>query len=128
LYKRDYGFFTNQLKINISNKNYYFDTYVNTDIKKILEIYYKLGVVRRFSKISTKKYRIYINWVGEHSTIKSIKFFQKTNPIRLTYKSLLLINLYTFNSNFLLETNKGLITHNEALRFKIGGNLVCLVL
>ena len=56
------------------------------------------------------------------------KFYQKKTPLKLSYKALLILKLYTFNSYMILSTDKGLMTHQEALKFRIGGHLICFML
>ena len=124
----DYTFFINQLKINLAQKSFFFDTITNLKVLNFIKLLYKLGVVRRYLKVSSKKYRIFPNWVGNRSTLALIKFFQKKTPIKLSYKALKLLNLYTFSSYILLNTDNGLLTHNEALQRRKGGQLVCIIL
>ena len=124
----DYTFFINQLKINLAQKSFFFDTITNLKVLNFIKLLYKLGVVRRYLMVSAKKYRIFPNWVGNRSTLARIKFFQKKTPIKLSYKALKLLNLYTFSSYILLNTDNGLLTHNEALQRRKGGQLVCIIL
>jgi len=124
----DYTFFINQLKINLAQKSFFFDTITNLKVLNFIKLLYKLGVVRRYLRVSAKKYRIFPNWVGNRSTLARIKFFQKKTPIKLSYKALKLLNLYTFSSYILLNTDNGLLTHSEALQRRKGGQLVCIIL
>ena len=124
----DYTFFINQLKINLAQKSFFFDTITNLKVLNFIKLLYKLGVVRRYLRVSAKKYRIFPNWVGNRSTLARIKFFQKKTPIKLSYKALKLLNLYTFSSYILLNTDNGLLTHSEALQRHKGGQLVCIIL
>lgn len=124
----DYSFFTNQLKMSVAQKNFFFDTITNTKTLRFIKLLYKLGVVRRYLRITAKKYRVFPNWAGGRSTLKRIKFFQKKTPIKLSYKALRLLHLYTFNSHIILNTDKGLLTHVGALNNRVGGHLICLIL
>lgn len=124
----NYSFFINQLKINIAQKNFYFNCISNTRLKQFIQILYKLGIIRRYLYLSSKMIRIFPNWIGGRSTLKKIKFFQTKTPLKLKYKTLRLLKNYTFNSSILLETNHGVLTHADALKKKTGGNLLCLIL
>lgn len=124
----NYTFFTNQLKLSIAQKNFFFNCIVNTRLKQFIHILYKLGIIRRYIYVSPKLIRVFPNWIGGRSTLKKIKFFQTKTPLKLQYKTLRLLKYYTFNSSILLETNKGVLTHTEALKQKVGGNLLCLIL
>ena len=114
--------------MNLAQKNFFFDTITNVKVLGFLKLLYKLGIVRRYLRVSAKKYRIFPNWVGHRSTLARIKFFQKKTPIKLSYKALRLLNLYTFNSHILLNTDRGLLTHSEALQYRLGGHLICIIL
>jgi len=114
--------------MNLAQKNFFFDTITNTKVLKFLQFLYQIGIVRRYIRVSAKKYRIFPNWVGNRSTLARIKFFQKKTPIKLSYKALQLLNLYTFNSHIVLSTDRGLLTHADALRYRVGGHLICLIL
>ena len=46
---------------------------------------------------------------------------------RLSLKSLNLINKTLKASVLILSTDKGILTHREALKFKIGGLALCVV-
>ena len=83
----DYTFFINQLKINLAQKSFFFDTITNLKVLNFIKLLYKLGVVRRYLKVSSKKYRIFPNWVGNRSTLARIKFFQKKNTYQIKLQS-----------------------------------------
>jgi ribosomal protein S8 len=127
---RLYGssFFTNHLKISISSRNFFFDIRYITQIKPMLQLLKRLNIVSRFIFLSNKIIRVFPNWVGDRSTLKKIRFFQKKTPLSLTLKSLIILNTHTFNSYIILSTSKGLLTHKEALRLKTGGTLLCVIL
>lgn len=127
---RLYGgsFLVNQMKINIASKNFFFNIRYNRQMKPMLTLLTRLNLIRRYFFINTSYIRIFPNWVGERSTLKKVRFFQKNPPLNLTLRSLKILNTHTFNSLIILSTPRGLITHKEALRFRTGGLLVCLLL
>ena len=125
---KDYSFLINHLKINISQKKYFFDIFITQKNKQFLKLLLKIGVLKRYLKINTSLFRIFPNWVNEKSLIKKIKFFQKKTYINISLKTLKIISKYTFNSKIILHTSKGLITHHEAIRYSIGGQLLCIIL
>jgi len=60
--------------------------------------------------------------------ISIIKHYYKLNrPIYLKIQALKLLTLSLKQSTFILETSKGLLTHNEALKLNVGGVLVCKI-
>lgn len=50
------------------------------------------------------------------------------NPIRISFKALLVLTTNTYASHLILNTPKGLITHREAIRHRVGGILVAVIL
>lgn len=129
LVRLDYVFFANQLKINIARRNFFFETIVNEKILKFINLLYRLHIIRRFVRITTKRYRIYTAWIGQRSTLLRLRCYSRTfNPIRVSYKALLVLKSYTFNSYLILNTPQGLITHHEALSLRTGGVLICTII
>ena len=120
--------FFNHLKLNIARKSFFFDIHVNKNILNLIGLLYKLNVIRRFTKLNTKTYRIFPSWRDTYSTSTSIKVhYRSLNPIKLHLNSLHLLKIQTFNSHLLLNTPKGLLTHKEAILAKVGGTLICTI-
>ena len=92
-----------------------------------VKLLYQLGVIRRFVNIKKGLYRIFPNWHTDLGTAHNIRFFRNKRPIHVKYKALSVIQTYTFNSTLILHTDKGLLTHKEALKNKIGGQLICTI-
>lgn len=123
-----YTLFTSLLKINLAQKKFSFDVKLNRTVITFLKLLYHKKVIRRYVKIGVNKYRIFPNWSSLNFSSKKIRFFQKKTPITLSYKSLKFLQKSTFNSMLILNTNKGLITHTEAIKYQVGGHLICLIL
>jgi hypothetical protein len=51
--------FFNHLKLNIARKSFFFDIYINKPILTLIQILYKLNIIRRFTKLTLKTYRIF---------------------------------------------------------------------
>jgi ribosomal protein S8 len=120
--------FFNHLKLTVARKAFFFDIFVNKNLLNLLNLLYKLNVIRRFSKITPKKYRIFPMWRDTYSTSTSIKLhYRALNPIKLNLKALYLLKMSTFNSHILLNTPKGVLTHNEAILARVGGTLICTI-
>ena len=45
----------------------------------------------------------------------------------VTFKALTIINKSLKNSLLLIETSKGIISHKEALRLRVGGLILCIL-
>lgn len=124
----NYVFFSNHLKIAIAQRNFCFNVHVNEKVLKFIHIFRKLNIIRRLIKLGPKTYRIYIPWYNNHPRLKSLKFYSLgAHPLRLSHASLLLLNTHTHNSHIILSTSRGLLTHREALKYHLGGILICIV-
>ena len=124
----DYAYFINHLKLNIARKNYFFDVKVNRKVTRLIKILYKLNVIRRFVIITPYKYRIYTSWFDRNSNALKLKNYSRAlNPIRLKLRSLNILKFNTYNSYLILSTSKGLLTHQEAIKEKVGGFLICTI-
>ena len=124
----DYVHFVGHLKLCIARRNLYFETYLTTRTLRFLKLLYHLNVVRRYLRITSKKYRIYTNWFGLNSPALRLKFYTRcSSPITLSYKSLLVLTQSTFTSHIILSTSYGLMTHKQAIQAHTGGILICII-
>ena len=58
----------------------------------------------------------------------SIKIhYRGLNPIKLKVSALKLLKTRTFTSYLILNTPKGVLTHQEALQASVGGTLLCTI-
>lgn len=124
----DYRFLVNQLKMGTAQKGCFFECAMNVRTLVFLKILYKLGFIRKYVRLTAKTYRIFPNWRNGRSTIKHIRFFQVKTPLKLTVKALSILRHVTFNSFLILETDRGLMTHRDAIDYKLGGHLICSLL
>lgn len=128
LNKLDYTYLINHLKLNIARKNYFFDIKVNVKLLGLINLLHKLNIIRRFVLITPFKYRIYTNWFDKQASILKLKNYNRAlNPIRIKLQALTILNQHTYNSQLILSTSKGLLTHHEAIKAKVGGFLVCSI-
>ena len=89
----------------------------------------KLNSIRRFFYLSAKYFRVYPTLYKEKFLYPNIKvFYSKTRKIFLTFKTLKILTKSTYNTTFILETNKGVLTHRDAIKYGVGGILVSTVL
>jgi ribosomal protein S8 len=54
-------------------------------------------------------------------------YYKLKRPIYLKLQALQYLTLSLKQSTFILETSKGVITHQEALKLKVGGVLICKI-
>ena len=113
-----------QTTIKYSKKNF-----------KLIYLFYKLGCINNFF-IHTTKHNSYIIKYLTFSIFfyKNSPFFKQIKLISslskkhtITYKALKIINQSIGTSILILSTTKGLLTHNEALKLKIGGLILAVL-
>lgn len=125
---KDYGFLMSHLKIHVSKKSYFFDLYITNPTKPFLLLLKSLGFVRGFRRLNGPIYRVFPNWNSDKSTLKRVRFFQKKTHIPVSLRLLKIFKTYSSNSNLILHTPLGLMTHHKALQKGQGGLLVCIIL
>jgi ribosomal protein S8 len=109
-------------------KNMYFDIQITKKTLNFIKIIQQLGLVRNYYLLGKYKCRIFIFYTRSHKKTRSLRsYLTKSHSLRFSNKSLKTLNLIAPTSLFLLETNKGLILHKEAVYKKVGGNLLVVV-
>lgn len=125
--------FLSQLRINIAKKNLFFKISLNNQEIDMMQLLTQKGVIRRFFKLhfnvnNKEMYIIYPNHTQlDNSNLRLILFSRNADHIKLSLNALKLINTASGASSYILKTNKGLLTHQEAIKYKTGGILICLL-
>jgi ribosomal protein S8 len=125
--------FLSQLRINIAKKNLFFKISLNSQEIAMMRLLTQKGVIRRFFKLhntTTDKelYIVYPNHsLADNSNLRLILFSNNADTIKLSLNALKLINTASGASSYILKTHKGLLTHQEAIQYRTGGVLVCLL-
>jgi len=102
----------------------------------LVKILYKVGCIYKYSI-----FRKRTNSSKSNYMIKFSVFFYKNKPffkglklistgsrkVTISYNALRLTNKFLKSSMLILSTSKGVITHREALNYKIGGLVICSV-
>ena len=87
-----------------------------------------LNIIRRYYKVSGSMYRVFPAYSRARRRVRDYKTYTRVNGrIRLQLKALRLLNINTPHSYYILDTDKGLITHKEALKLKTGGLLLMII-
>ena len=68
------------------------------------------------------------NFYLNYSFKKIITISTRSKQYYINYINLLLLSQKLGNTQLLLNTAYGIITHSQALKLKIGGNILCLIL
>ena len=100
-------------------------------IIKVLEILYLEGFIRgySFNSFDSNKIKILLKYTsGGEGSLRRIKILSK--PSRRVYasvKTLWNLNLKKNLGCFILSTSKGVLNLNDALKYNVGGELLCYV-
>jgi len=126
----------NFIKISIQNRNFiieYKKSQLLLDISKCL---LRLQLINGFFEKNNKLYIIFkYNTLGEN-LIKDIKMeykrpFEKIFKLKYlqskTFNKKYILKEGSKNSFFLLTTTKGILTHQEAIKNKVGGKVLLLL-
>ena len=125
--------FLSPLRINTAKKNLFFKIAINKQELRLLHLLTKRGTVRRFFKLhrtinGKELYIIHPNHtLLTNSNSRVVLFNRRADHLTLSLYALKLINHSTGLSNFILKTDKGLITHQDAIKYHVGGILLCLI-
>lgn len=123
-----YAYTINHLKIALARKALYFVIQNNRQTRKLLTLLRDLNLLRRFYRISDTHLKVYPRYNKKSRYTMSIKNYYRNNThLFVKYQALRVLHLSTMASTFILDTSKGLITHQRALDLKIGGVLVCFI-
>ena len=123
-----YVYLLNQLKFAVAKKNYFFIVRSSTKIKPLLQLFYKLNIIRRFIFKSSNLCYVFPNYSRINKPIRYIKnYYRSVNPISLKKHSLLLMRRSLGAATLILETSCGVLTHQNALKLGIGGTLVFII-
>ena len=115
----------NHLNIATAQKSLYFDVYLTRRSLQLLHLLYDLNVVRTYKKHSENFYRVYPTYTLHRSNTKTIRtYFKSDHFLTIPLGLLRVANINRPFSYIVLETDKGIITHKEALKFKISGRLI----
>ena len=77
----------------------------------------------------TKKYMLFTPYFYKQTTFfKCIRLISTiSKKFTVTLKALIIINRSLKSSILLIETSKGILTHKDALRLRVGGLLLCVI-
>ncbi len=127
-YNYAYSYTINMINVNSAKKNLAFNMVFTKKISPLLHIFKKYGLIRNYTINVTSKglvARVYLSFYKNNPLCKNFKLISKPgNTYYISLRALYLVSKRTKNSIFILSTNKGLITHNEAILQKIGGVVI----
>lgn len=91
---------------------------------KVLEVLYREGFIIGYSIFDTKQAKVFISYLPNGIALSgSLKVMSSpSRRVYITWKKL--INYYS-GIFCLVSTSRGLLTGTEAIRFRVGGELMC---
>jgi len=105
-----------------SRRRLYFDVRITSKAKVLASLLLSINVLRRFYKLNNQTYRVFPSYTRYRRNSRTIKTYTRvTGRIVMQKKALQLLNLLSPHTHYIIETDKGLITHKEALKLGIGG-------
>lgn len=123
-----YSYTINHIKFTLARKALYgriIDTRKSYNLLKLLT---QLHVIRRFHKGPDNTLIFYPAYDSRCVRTHNIKMFYKNKThLYFKYKSLQVLKNSLLSSYFILETSRGLMTHHDALKHRVGGFVVCFI-
>ena len=120
--------FLNRLKLGSAGRRLYFDVRLTTKTKTLASLLKSHNLLRRFHRLEGDTYRIFPTYTRYRRHARSTKTYARVKGrIRLTLNSIRLLNINAPHTYYILETSKGLMTHKDALRYKVGGLLLLII-
>ena len=120
--------FVNHFKIETNQKSLYFDVHVTRRGIQILYLFYDLNLVRRYTLLGNSYYRVYPTYTFARSRRRFIKtYFKSGHYLTIPIHLLRMINTQRPYSHIILETDKGIMTHKEAIKRSLSGRLIMYI-
>jgi len=125
--------FISQLKIQTAKKSLYFDIHLTTESVKLAQILKSKNIISTIKPFSCRyargvKYRIFPNHTLLTNSNARVALFSRNTPhISISLGGLKLLDYGCGSSTLVLETPRGLMTHQEALTYKTGGELFAYI-
>jgi ribosomal protein S8 len=97
-------------------------------IENILKKFLQLNLIKNI-KCYNNFYKITHTQIWKNINISNFKIYFKKSHIKiLSYKDLQILKKYKYSKFYLLSTNKGVLSINEAIKKKCGGILICKII
>ena len=129
IYLNSYSDFLNQFLLCSFKKRLYSEMKLTTRSKQLARLFLTLNLIRRIKKVNINTWRFFPTYgrVRRHGRV--IKVFNLTSSkLTLSLRALQILNINCPFSYYVIETNRGIMTHKDALKRKLGGFLICAIL
>ena len=115
----------NHFNIATAQKSLYFDVHITRRSLQLLHLLYDLNMVRTYKKRSLNFYRVYPTYTLHRAKTRVIRtYFRSDHYLTIPLNLLRVANVNRPFSYIVLETDRGILTHKEALKFKLSGRLI----
>jgi len=113
---------------SISNNNNLFKSYLIVPKQKqsiqIIDLLFQEGLVRRYKVLNNKIY-IFLKYKDNLPLIKKIDLISSSK--RRRFVKIKEVQKLPFDKIYLVSTSKGIVTHTEAQKINLGGELICSI-
>jgi len=126
----------NHVNLALSKKTLNTSIVLTKKTMSIVKILHKIGCIHKYYVLRklclNGKYRLSIRFsvffYKNKPFFKGVKLISTgSRKFTITYKALKLVSKLLKSSTLILSTSMGVITHREALMFRIGGLVICSV-
>ncbi len=128
IYNYSISYLINLININKSHRTLYFEILFTKKNLKFLILLKKFNFIHKYilmKKNNKFVIKIYLYYYKNKKICSNFKLISRPSKIfTISYKALRLINKRTGSSIFILSTSKGLLSHKDALKNKITGNVI----
>lgn len=122
----------NQINLNAARKNFKFYVIFNKTNLNLLKTLNRFGVVLSYSLVKDGgffKIAVYVYYFKNILLLKNFRQISTSSKsFFISAQMLFLLNKRSANSIFLLSTNQGVVSQQEALKKNVGGKLLLLLL
>ena len=129
IYLNSYSDFLNQFLLCSFKKRLYAEMRLTTRSKQLARLFLTLNLLRRIKKVNSDTWRFFPTYGRGRRYGRMIKVFNLTSSKKtLSLRALQILNINCPFSYYVIETNQGIMTHKDALKHKLGGFLICVIL
>jgi ribosomal protein S8 len=124
----------NNINLSLSKKMLINTIILNKKTLPLVKMLHQLGcvhqynIIQKFDKYGKKLFFIKFSafFYKNTSFFKGLRLVSTgSKKFNVTLKALHILNKLLKSSTLILSTSKGLMTHKEALKYKIGGLIIC---
>lgn len=126
--KNNYPFIISHLKLALARKAYFFDIKLSKQTQPFVRLLKDLGIIKRFYIVDGQLFRIYPTFFNQqHKCMRITNLYKPSRPVFIKVQALRLLKKHVGLTTLVIETNKGLMTNQQAVTSNTGGRLVCII-